>query len=523
MDIPNLPFLRILLSFFTDNMDILNPPFSWYCVLLATGSLLFFFFLWRREQRTRLCLPPGPRGWPIVGNLFQLGKSMPHHSLYALSLQYGPLMTVRLGMRTTVVVSSPAMAKEVLKTHDKILAGRPVIEINKTLSHDKSSLVWADCGPYWRHLRLISTVELFSPKRLEALQHLRRDQVFSTIRLIFEDKGKVVNIVHTVFCTTLNLLGNMIFSTSVFDPHEPASAGFKDTICELMKVLKKPNLVDFFPFLWFFQPQGVSRVIARHVKALYDFSDTFIHERQSFQRDDSEKDFLDVLLDSTTEDFTLTGVRALIAELFLAGTETTTTTIEWVMAEFIRNPQKLNLARQELDEVVGSSRKVEESDLDRLPYLHAAVKEIFRLRPPGPLLVPHKATSNCEIGRFVIPKDTQVMVNVWAMGRDPSIWKNPSEFMPDRFLEGENSMIEYGGQNFELIPFGAGRRICPGLPLASRMVHLVLASLLHSFEWELPDGMSCEQMDMSDEFGVTLKKVEELKAIPTPRLPHHIY
>ncbi|GLJ32228.1 hypothetical protein SUGI_0648650 [Cryptomeria japonica] len=499
------------------------PLFSWYTVLLTAASLIsFFLFVGRRERR--LSLPPGPSGWPILGNLIQLGKR-PHESLYALSVKYGPLMTLRLGMRTVVVVSSPATAKEVFKTHDNILAGRMVTEAHKSLSHDKSSLIWADYGPYWRNLRRISTVELFSPKRLEALQHLRRDQVFSTIRLIFEDKGKVVNIAHTVFCTSLNLLGNMIFSTSVFDPHNPASAGLKDTICELMVVAGKPNLVDFFPFLRFLDPQRVSREMDRLFKELYDFSDTFIQKRlsQSVQRKDSDKDFLDVLLDSRTEDFTLVGVRALIAELFIAGTETTTTTIEWAMAELIRNPQKLNRARQELDEVVGCNRKVEESDLDRLPYLHAAVKEVFRLRTTGPLLLPHKATSSCEIGGFVIPKDTQVMVNVWAMGRDSSIWKNPLEFIPERFLEGENSKIDYRGQDFELIPFGAGRRMCPGLPLASRMVHLVLASLLHSFEWKLPDGMSCEQMDMSDDFGITLKKAADLTAIPTPRLPHPIY
>ncbi|GLJ32224.1 hypothetical protein SUGI_0648590 [Cryptomeria japonica] len=363
-------------------------------------------------------------------------------------------------------------------------------------------------------------------KRVEALQHLRRDQVFSTIWLIFEDKGKVVNIAHTVFCTSLILLGSIIFSTSVCDPHNPASAGLKDTICELMVVAGKPNLVEFFPFLRFLDPQRVSREMDRLFKELYGFSDTFIQKRlsQSVQRKDSDKDFLDVLLDSRTEDFTLVAVRALIAELFIAGTETTTTTIEWAMAELIRNPQKLNRARQELDEVVGCNRKVEESDLDCLPSLHAAVKEVYRLRTTGPLLLPHKATSSCEIGGFVIPKDTQVMVNVWAMGRDPAIWKNPLKFTPERVLEGEsNSKIDYRGQDFELIPFGVGRKICPGLPLASRMVHLVLASLIHSFEWKLPDWMSCETMDMSDVFVITLRKAADLRAIPTPRLPHPIY
>nr|AKH41022.1 cytochrome P450 CYP76AA22 [Thuja plicata] len=503
------------------------PQLSWYSVLFTAASLLFIFFLWRRQRRTGFPLPPGPPSWPLVGNLFQLGKR-PHESLYALSLKYGPLMTLHLGMKTTVLVSSPAMAKEVLKTHDHILAGRTVIETAKALSHHKSSLIWGEYGPYWRNLRRISTVELFSTKRMEALEHLRRDQVFRTIRLIFEEKGKVVDIGRTVFFTSLNSLGNMIFSTSVFDPNDPASAGFKDSIWELMKLGGTPNLADFFPILRFLDPQGVSRQTAKHFKSMYDFVDFFIQKRlgpacESVEATDSKKDFLDVLLDFRSVDFTLVDIRALISEFFIAGTETTTTTIEWAMAELIHNPQKLNRVQQELDEVVGCNRRVEESDLDDLPYLHAAVKETFRLHQTVPLLLPHKAESSCEIGGFLIPKDTQVMMNVWAIGRDPETWSNPSEFVPERFLEGENRKIDYKGQNFELIPFGSGRRICPGLPLASRMINFVLASLLHSFEWVLPDGMSCEQMDMADEFGLTLKKAVELKAIPMPRLPHHLY
>ncbi|GLJ19776.1 hypothetical protein SUGI_0358330 [Cryptomeria japonica] len=507
-------------------MDI--PLLSCYPLLLPTvASLMLFFHLWRRDSRARISLPPGPPAWPIVGNIFQLGKR-PHESLYALSLKYGPIMTLHLGMKTTVVVSSPAMAKEVLKTHDNVLAGRMVIEAVKSISHHKSSLIWGEYGPYWRHLRRILTVELFSHKRLEALQHLRRDQVFHTIRLIFEDKGKVVDIGRTVFCTSLNLLGKMIFSTSVFDPHNPASAGFKDTIGKMVELSGTLNLVDFFPFLRFLDPQGVSREMAKDLKALYEFTDVFIQKRlaarrESVERKDSEQDFLDVLLDCTSEDFSLVGARNLIVELFIAGIETSTITIEWAMAEIIRSPEKLRRVRQELDEVIGSNRKVEESDINCLPYLHAAVKEIFRLHPSGPLLVPHKAESSCQIGGFVIPKDSQVIVNAWAIGRDPSVWDNPSEFMPERFLELPNSKIEYGGQNFELIPFSAGRRICPGLPLASRMIHFILASLLHSFEWVLPDGMKCEEMDMSDECGLSLKKAAQLNAIPIPRLPDHIY
>ena len=179
--------------------------------------------------------------------------------------------------------------------------------------------------------------------------------------------------------------------------------------------------------------------------------------------------------------------------------------------------------QEELEEVVGHSRRVEESDIDHLPYLHAVVKEVLRLYPPGPLLIPRKASSSCEIGGFVIPKDIQVWVNVWAIARDPVVWKEPSKFMPERFLEGEGADMDFKGQDFELIPFGAGRRICLGLPLADKMLHLILASLIHSFDWSLPNGMSTKELDMDYIFRVVLRKGQNLEAIPTPRLQHHLY
>jgi len=197
--------------------------------------------------------------------------------------------------------------------------------------------------------------------------------------------------------------------------------------------------------------------------------------------------------------------------------------MEWAMAELICNPEKMKRAQAELDEVVGRNRRVEESDTDRLPYLRAVVKEVFRLHPVAPLLVPHRADSSFEIGRFVIPKDTQIIVNMWAIGRDPAIWNEPSKFVPERFLDNKMSSVDYRGQHFELIPFGAGRRMCVGLPLASRMVHLVLASLIHSFDWAPPKGMSAEQVEMTEKFGITMAKAVPLEVIPAPRLPPDVY
>ncbi|KAL7212811.1 hypothetical protein ACSBR2_015489 [Camellia fascicularis] len=198
-------------------------------------------------------------------------------------------------------------------------------------------------------------------------------------------------------------------------------------------------------------------------------------------------------------------------DLFAAGTDTTSTTLEWAMTEILHNPKILSKARAELEQTIGKGKQVEESDITRLPYLQAIIKETFRLHPPAPLLLPHKVETDVEVCGFTVPKGAQVLVNAWAIGRDPSIWENPNLFMPERFL---GSQVDVRGKDFELIPFGAGRRICPGLPLATRMVHLMLGSLINSFDWKLEDGIAPEDMKMEEKFGFTLKLAQPLHAIP---------
>lgn len=199
-------------------------------------------------------------------------------------------------------------------------------------------------------------------------------------------------------------------------------------------------------------------------------------------------------------------------DIFIGGTDTTAIAVEWTMAELVRNPKKLLNTKEEIDRVIGSGTPVQESDIDRLPYLHAAVKEAMRLHPPVPLLLPYKSKADVEVkGGYFVPEGVQLLVNAWAIGRDPDHWKEPLSFIPERFLE---SGVEYKGGNFEYIPFGAGRRICPGWPLAARMVHLMVAALLQSFEWELPEGMKPEDLDMREQFGFTMKKAVPLQIVP---------
>lgn len=192
----------------------------------------------------------------------------------------------------------------------------------------------------------------------------------------------------------------------------------------------------------------------------------------------------------------------------MAGSETTSSTIEWALTELLSNPESLNKAKAELAQAVGADRTFEEDDIDNLPYLKAVIKETLRLHPPIPFLVPRRAMEDTNFQGYHIPKDTQVLVNAWAIGRDPEVWDEPWSFKPERFL---GSTVDYKGQNYELIPFGAGRRMCAGVPLAHRMLHLILGSLLHKFDWEL----DCkEKIDMNDRMGITVRKAEPLIAVP---------
>ena len=209
---------------------------------------------------------------------------------------------------------------------------------------------------------------------------------------------------------------------------------------------------------------------------------------------------------------------------FGGGSETATVASEWAMAEVLRNPTLVKNARLELDSVVGLNRLVQESDIPQLKYIQAIVKETFRLHPTLPLLIPHQSISATKAFGYDIPAKTGVFINVWAIGRDPTLWEKPLEFVPERFLAGTpHEATDFQGQDFELIPFGAGRRQCPGMEFGSIVVHLMVANLLHAFEWSFPDGLTHDQIDMSDGLGIGPVLKNSLIALAKPRLASHLY
>ncbi|KAK4269720.1 hypothetical protein QN277_022840 [Acacia crassicarpa] len=498
--------------------------------LFTVLLLLLFPFLWailhtfisRKFSRSSKLLPPGPSPLPVIGNILDLGTK-PHESVTNLSKRYGPIMTLKLGTITTIVISSFEMAEQVLHNNDLAFSSRTVPDTAASLGHDKVSVVWMSASAKWRSLRRACSTELFSPKRLDSTQSLRQQKVQELLDFIQKrcKKGEPVDIGEAAFTTALNSISNTFFSMNFAYYSSDKAQEFKDTIWGIMVEAGRPNVVDYFPVFRGLDPQGARKRMDYYFGKLLKFFDGIIEEKLRLRTSKTESEISNDVMDSFLNymidgQLTREEVLHLFLDLFAAGIDTTSSTVEWAMAELMHNPKKLAKAKQELEQVLGKNGNFEESRIPELPYLNAVVKETLRLHPPAPFLVPRKSENEVHVGGFVVPKNSQILVNVWAMGRDSRVWKKPYSFEPERFLEGEDQhKIDFKGRDFELIPFGAGRRICPGLPLANRSVPFMLVTLLHNFDWVLENGLKAKEMDMSDKFGLTLKKAQPLRAVPT--------
>ncbi|KAH6833480.1 cytochrome P450 [Perilla frutescens var. hirtella] len=509
---------------------------------IVLGLLLWVAWAVATERRHRRLeelgrLPPGPRAWPVVGNMFQLAgsASAPHQSFAKLAEKHGAVMTLRLGSMTTVVISSNEAARVMFKNHDAVLAGRKIYESMKGDIGNEGSLITAQYGPHWRTLRRLCTAEFFASGPLDAMRGVRAkcvDQMLQNIREASASAASpaTIDVGRFFFLMAFNLIGNLMFSKDLLDPSSERGAKFFYHAGKTMEFAGRANLADYFPVLRWADPQRIRRRTQFHVKRAFNVAGEFLRERMreiegaDFAKKMIKKDYLDVLLEYRGDGvqgpplFSSTIINVIVFEMFTAGTDTTTSTLEWAMAELLRHPEALGKVQAELRAVIRAGEKVEEEILDELPYLKAVIKETLRLHPPLPFLVPHKAMDSCNMLGFHIPKETQILVNVWAIGRDPKTWKDPLEFNPERFLDPE-AAPDYKGHHFEFIPFGSGRRICPAVPLAARVLPLALGSVLHCFDWVLAGGMKPAEMDMKERMGITLRKAVPLKAIPIPYIP----
>ncbi|KAJ1689021.1 hypothetical protein LUZ63_013176 [Rhynchospora breviuscula] len=217
--------------------------------------------------------------------------------------------------------------------------------------------------------------------------------------------------------------------------------------------------------------------------------------------------------DDLEEPITMENVKTVLMDVFIGGTETSSTAITWAMSELIKHPETMKKVQAEIRHAASENTKF---DANALPYLKLVIKETLRMHPPVPILGPRQCKKSCQILGYTIPTGARLLVNVWALGRNPEYRSDPEEFKPERF---ETSSIDYKGQSFEFLPFGAGRRNCPGLEFGMAVVTETLARLLLHFDWKLPDGMKPADLDMTETFGLVAAKKEPLYLIPTLHIP----
>ncbi|KAJ8771197.1 hypothetical protein K2173_025923 [Erythroxylum novogranatense] len=451
-------------------------------IALSLIGLALIFQAWVGKSSSKVKkLPPGPKGLPIIGCLHLLGK-YPHQALHALTKKYGPIMHMRLGFVPSIVVSSPKAAELFLKTHDLL-----------------TNISFSPYGPYWKNMRKLCTLELLSNLKVNSFKSLRKEEIDLLVDSIKQASYELVavNLSEKVSSLGADISCRMVFGKKYTDK-EFGDRSFTAVIHDALQLVAAPNLADYFPLIAPFDLQG----LRKRMKAIID-------DHIQNKNENRTKDFVDILLgfvgsEETEYIISRDNIKAVMMDMFEASVDTSATVVEWAPSELMKNPQITKKLQKELDENVTLNRIVEESDLEGLNYLDIVIKETFRLHPVAPLLVPHMSSEDITIEGFHIPKNSH-----------PTVWSDAETFFPERFV---GSNIDFRGQDFELLPFGSGRRSCPGMQMGMTTVRLILARLVHSFDWELPDGMLPSELDMTEVFRIVTRRTTPLLAIPAYRL-----
>ncbi|KAJ0790155.1 putative cytochrome P450 [Helianthus annuus] len=469
--------------------------------------------LYFSSKKSHKNLPPSPPRLPLIGNLHQLGSST-HRVLQSMAQTYGPLMLLHFGTIPVIVASSADAAREITKTHDVIFSNRPFINIAHRLFYNSKDIGFAQYGEYWRQVKSIAVLHLLSNKRVQSYQQVREDEVAHLIKKIQESNESVIDLCELL----ISLTNNVISRVALGRTYEGMGVNYKNIPVRIGAMLGRFSVGSYIPWLaWVDRLTGLHREADQLAKEIDEFYEGVIEEHVNKKVVDVEgQDLVDILLDLQRDNSTgfvieRYTIKGIIMDLFGAGTETTFTNLEWAISELLKNPHAMKELQQEARKVGKGRLMIPEDDIDKMPYLKAVIKETLRLHVPVPLLIPHESTKDVNLLGYDIPSGTQVMINAWAIARDPSIWEQPDEFRPERFL---NTPIDYKGFHFEFIPFGAGRRKCPGMGFAIAINELALANLVYKFEFALGE----EGLDMTESDGVTAHRKYPILVTATPFL-----
>ncbi|KAG5572833.1 hypothetical protein H5410_062599 [Solanum commersonii] len=448
---------------------------------LVVIFIVYAFYELLNNIQNRKRHPRGPKGLPIIGHLHLLGKN-PHHDFLKLAKTMVPLYT----------------AEKFLKTYDHIFASRPHNEAAQYLAYGQKNLISGKYGPYWRNMRKLCTQHLLSNQKINSFQSMRRQQVELMIKSLKNeacDHRVVVDLSAKISSLSADLTCLMVFGKKYTD-EDLDKRGFKAVVND-----------------------GLTRQLKDLSKVFDEFLEKIIDEHVQSRDQKQSKDFVDTMLDIMQSgeaefQFDRRHIKAILFDMLIAAMGTSATPIEWILTELLRHPHVMKKLQKELEEVVGLERMVKQSDLEKLNYLDMVVKEGLRLHAVAPL-VPHEAMEDCVANSFHIQKGSRILINFYAVQRDPDIWSEPEKFLPERFV---GSSIDIRGRDFQLLPFGSGRRSCPGMQLGIIIVQLIVAQLVHCFDWELPKGMQPCELDVEENFGLATSRENPLVAIPTYRL-----
>ncbi|XP_045819516.1 cytochrome P450 71D10-like [Trifolium pratense] len=490
-------------------------------ILISTLGFLLFIVIkitWKsKAKKTNSKLPPGPRKLPLIGNIHQLG-ALPHQSLAKLAQQYGPLMHMKLGELSCIVVSSQEMAKEVMKTHDLNFANRPPLLAAEIITYGYKGMTFSPHGSYWRQMRKICTMELLSQKRVESLRSLREEEIANLVKDITLSEGSPINISEKLDSFAYGLTSRTAFGAQIEGKEK-----YRKLMKDVSKMAGGFSLADLFPSIGILQVlTGLRQGIEKLHKEMDEILENVVrnHKQKNLETKDKEEtgeDLVDVLLklqkDSDLEHpLSDNVVKATILDIFSAGSDTTFTILEWAMSELIKNPQVMHKAHVEVRGVYNEKGYVDEPNLHKLIYLKSVIKETMRLHAPVPLLLPRQCSEKCKINGYEIPVKSKVIVNAWSIARDSRFWIEGEKFVPERFID---SSVDYKGVDFQFIPFGAGRRICPGMMFGIANLEISLANLLYHFDWKMPNGDKADELDMTESFGLTVRRKHDLWLVPT--------
>ncbi|KAH7835747.1 hypothetical protein Vadar_029413 [Vaccinium darrowii] len=485
-------------------MELTLPYTSLSLFLLLTA----FKFLSQKAQRGRNLPPSPPYSLPVIGHLHLL-KQPTHRTFHKLSQTLGPVFSLRFGSQLVVVICSPSAAEECFTKNDIVLANRPRFIAGKYFAYDYTTVVHAPYGDHWRNLRRLMSQEIFSTGRLNAFLSIRHEEVRHLLHQLYKKSSTnfaKVEMKSKLSGLTLNNIIRMIAGKRYYgdDVEESAEAEeFQEIVSDVFSHSGASNPANFLPVLLWIDYKGKEKNLEKTQNRLDALLQGLIDEHRRVTSKNTMIDHLLKLQESQPEYYTDAIMKGLMSVMILAGTDTSAATMEWAMSNLVNHPEVLAKATAEIDDQVGLDRMIDEHDVHKLPYLQAIISETFRLYPVAPMLVPHMSSEDCTISGYNVPRGTLLLGNAWAIHRDSKVWDDPTIFKPERF---ERGAVE----GHKLLPFGLGRRACPGVGLAQRIVGLTLGSLIQCFEWK---RVSEELVDMTEGIGLTMPKAEPLEVM----------